>query len=95
MAGICADIVRKLEILQTTTAMFDTRSETWEVDMKLIAEAKASDLENMQTILAREHSTDVATLTRMARGQNILGLYKALKYITFQPSNIPLTQGYK
>jgi hypothetical protein len=94
-ACIFADTVRKINILQTTKAMFQRDGSKWKTDMELIAKAKVSDFEKLQSIIAGQRQHGIQDLSRLAEEHNLRPLYTALKQLTFQTANIPLTQGYK
>ena len=94
-AAIFADTVRKVSILQTTKAMFQRDGSKWKTDMELIANATVADFEKLQVILTRQSQHNIQDLTRLAHEHGLHPLFTALRYLTFQTGNIPLTQGYK
>ena len=63
--------------------------------MEAIATAKSADFEKLQALLTREHTTDISTIMRLAKEQKILGIWSALRHMSFHTANIALTQGYK
>ena len=94
-ACIAADTIRKIRILQTTKAMFNQNAGKWMADIRSIAQASSDQFLKLQSILGNQRQHSIADLAQQARHHNILPLYNALRYVTFQTANIPLTQGYK
>ena len=93
--AVFADVVRKINILQRTNAMWSGNAEKWSADIKMICNAKVADFEKLAGILARSGKESMSEMMRAAAEHKLLPLYKALQYLTFQTANIPLTQGYK
>ena len=65
------------------------------VDIRSIAQATSQQLEKLQSIIGNQRQHGIADLAHQARQNNMLPLYNALRYVTIQTANIPLTQGYK
>ena len=93
--AIFADVVRKARILTTTKHMWEGNGGKWRGDIRIIMNAKVSELEELSNIMSRHGQESMADMMRMAAEHKLLPLFKALQYLTFQTANIPLTQGYK
>ena len=59
------------------------------------SKSKVEHFEKLATILARHGHQSLSQITHAAAEHKLQPLLKALQYVTFQTSNIPLTQGYK
>ena len=93
--AVFADVVRKLRILQTTKHMWKDSAPKWRIDIQAICDAKVEHFEQLSAILARHGQQSMPEMMRAAAEHNLLPLFKALQYVSFQTANIPLTQGYK
>ena len=93
--AIFADVVRKIQILQTTAPMWTSDVAKWKMDIKEIAKCSVAQFEQLSTILAQHGQHSMQEMMRAASEHKLLPVFKALQYLTFQTANIPLTQGYK
>ena len=95
LIAVFADTLRKQHILTTTQHMWKGAGRQWAIDIQTIRNAKVERFEQLATILARHGHQGFAQLMHTAAEHKLQPLLKALQYVTFQTSNIPLTQGYK
>ena len=95
LIAVFADTLRKQHILTTTQHMWKGAGRQWAIDIQTIRNAKVEHFEQLATILARHGHQGFAQLMHTAAEHKLQPLLKALQYVTFQTSNIPLTQGYK
>ena len=96
-AALFVDVLRKLEVLQSTKAFWLKHSQSFGEDIKHLAKATDKDIADFQANMqqAALKNTSITDLISCARHQGATAVQKTLQHMLMHTANAPMTEGYK
>ena len=96
-AALCADAVRKLQVLQSTKVFWAKTGHTFCKDMKIIAKTTDKDFEAFQLSLQKAaiQNVPITSLISQAKAQGCVAVQRTLQHVLMHTATTAFSEGAK